>query len=380
MEGLITHTPMTDLLRGRGVFDRHPFVLIDAGCAGGIDPAWRAFGPSLIAHGYDADVTACEEAQASEPFPNVRYHGRYVGLPETDAFVQQREANEARWPVTNIWDRVTAGHVARRAQESAPAEPRQMADPDTVLGVGEIVDTERLPTVDFLKIDVDGPDVEVLESARGVLAERSVLGIGMELNWFGSANPTEHTFHNTDRFLREHGFTLFGVTFRTYSRTALPAPFQYEMYAQTQFGQPYQGDAIYLRDLAAPHLAASSADFPPDKLLKLACLYELIGLPDCAAEVINHFEPRLSPFGDLEPLRDALTPPLLGQQLSYREYVARFENEPHLFLPSAAAQPDPPPRPAPAPEAIAPPSKALAARRLLGRGRRRLRRWLSRTT
>ena len=112
----------------------------------------------------------------------------------------------------------------------------------------------------------------------------------MEVNWFGSANPTEHTFHATDRFLRENGFTLFGLTARSYSRTDLPAPFEFEVYAQTRFGQPYQGDAIYARDLAAPQLAALAADSPPDKLIKLACIYELIGLPDCAMEILNRFE------------------------------------------------------------------------------------------
>jgi hypothetical protein len=372
MEGLTTHVPMTDLSRGRGVFDRHPFVLIDVGCAGGIAPTWRAFGPSLVAHGYDPDVAACEEAQAREPFNGVRYHAGYVGLPETDPFVQRRRADATRWPETNIWGRITAGHLAERAQQSAPAVPPRMADPDAVVGVHEIVRAQGLPTVDFLKIDVDGPDVDVLESAREVLAESRVLGVGMEVNWFGSANPTEHTFHNTDRFLRDNGFALFGLTSRSYSRTDLPAPFEHEIYAQTRFGQPYQGDAIYVRDLAAPHFAASAADFPPDKLIKLACIYELIGLPDCAAEVLNLFAPRLSPFGDLEPLLDALTPPLLGERLTYREYIARFNSEPQLFLPSAAAQSAPAPSPAVAPDAVAPSSKAVAARRVIGRVKQRI--------
>jgi hypothetical protein len=159
--------------------------------------------------------------------------------------------------------------------------------------------------------------------------------VGLEVNWFGSASPTEHTFHNTDRFLREQGYALFGITVRTYSRTDLPAPFLYEFYAQTRSGQPYQGDAIYVRDLAASYLHELSASYPPDKLIKLASLYELIGLPDCAAEVLNCFRPRLAEFGQVETLLDALTPPLLGEKLTYRQYLSKFHNEPHLFLPSA---------------------------------------------
>ena len=233
---------------------------------------------------------------------------------------------------------ITAGHLARKQQEmdaSGPVAVRRLADPSTMIGVEEIVREGQLATVDFLKVDVDGPDVEVLESAREVLGERQVLGVGLEVNWFGSANPTEHTFHNTDLFLREQGYALFGITFRNYSRTDLPAPFLYELYAQTRFGQPYQGDAIYVRDLAATDQQGLADTYPAEKLIKLACVYELIGLPDCAAEVIKRFRPRLVAFGDTEALLDALTPPLLGKRLTYRQYISKFEDEPHLFLPSA---------------------------------------------
>jgi FkbM family methyltransferase len=337
MEGLVSHTPMTDILRERGVFDAHPFVLVDVGCAGGIAEPWRAFGDSLIAHGYDTDIGACEESQARERFPNVHYHARFVGLPESHPFVQRRRAEAADWPNTNIWGRVTAGHLAGKQQEDpdASAAGPRLADASTVIGVDEIVRGERLPTVDFLKVDVDGPDLEVLESAREVLADCKVLGVCVEVNWFGSGNPTEHTFHNTDRFLRLHSYALFGLTVRHYSRTDLPAPFVRELYAETRFGQPYQGDAIYVRDLAAPDHDDLADSYPAEKLIKLACVYELIGLPDCAAEVLNRSQPRLAAFGDLEPLLDALTPPLLGKRLSYREYISAFEQEPHRFLPSA---------------------------------------------
>ena len=329
--------PMTDLLRERGVFDRHPFVLIDVGCAGGIAEPWRAFGRSLVAHGYDPDVGACEEAQASERFPRVRYHARFVGLPESHAFVQRRRADAARWPETNIWGRVTAGHMAQKRQK-ADGGPPATADPATLLGVEEIVRGEQLPSVDFLKVDVDGPDLEVLESALEVLADRQVLGVAVEVNWFGSDNPTESTFHNTDLLLRRQGYALFGLTVRPYSRTDLPAPFLRELYAETRFGQPYQGDAIYVRDLAAPEQQDLADAYPAEKLIKLACVYELIGLPDCAAEVLNRFRPRLAAFGDTEALLDALTPPLLGEKLTYRQYISKFEREPHLFLPSAVVQ------------------------------------------
>jgi hypothetical protein len=157
------------------------------------------------------------------------------------------------------------------------------------------------------------------------------------VNWFGSGNPSEPTFHNTDRLMRKQGYALFGVTVRPYSPTNSPAPFLRELYAETRFGQPYQGDAIYVRDLAAPYEEDLAGAYPAEQLIKLACIYELIGLPDCAAEVLNRFRPRLDVFGDIEALLDELTPPLLGEKLTYREYISRFEEEPHLFLPGATS-------------------------------------------
>ncbi len=75
------------------------------------------------------------------------------------------EPRQPDWPDTNIWGRVTAGHLAGKqedtdAGESAPAS--RLADSSTIIGVREIVREEQLPTVDFLKVDVDGPDLEVL--------------------------------------------------------------------------------------------------------------------------------------------------------------------------------------------------------------------------
>jgi hypothetical protein len=96
--------------------------------------------------------------------------------------------------------------------------PVRLADSSEVIGVDEIVSGEHLPTVDFLKVDVDGPDIDVLESAQEVLADPQVLGVALEVNWFGSACPSEHTFHNTDLFLRPQGYVLFGITVRPYSR------------------------------------------------------------------------------------------------------------------------------------------------------------------
>ncbi len=51
--------------------------------------------------------------------------------------------------------------------------------------------------------------------------------------------------------------------------------------------------------------------------------------------MLNAYRERLAAFGDIEALLDALTPPLLGEEVTYRDYIKKFETQPDVFLPSA---------------------------------------------
>jgi hypothetical protein len=75
--------------------------------------------------------------------------------------------------------------------------------------------------------------------------------------------------------------------------------------------QPYHGHAIYVRDLAALDQEELADAYASDNPGKLACVGELIGLPDCATKVLNRFRP-------------------LAEKMTYRQYGWKFE-----FMPSA---------------------------------------------
>src|SRR6185295_6659027 len=118
----------------------------------------------------------------------------------------------------------------------------KLADPNLKIGVDDLVREENLMCLDFIKIDIDGYDLDVLHSAESCTQDSPVLGYTLEVNFYGSTADTDHTFHNTDRLMRQWGFDLFGLTVRRYSVAALPAPFELDCPAQTVFGRPLQGD------------------------------------------------------------------------------------------------------------------------------------------
>ena len=156
-----------------------------------------------------------------------------------------------------------------------------------------------------------------------------VLGVQLEVNFVGTGDPDEHSFHNTDRFMRRQGFELFRLDVRTYSSRALPARYVWPTPAETVSGRPFQGEAYYAPDIDAAGLA-------PGKLAKLAAIYSLWGVPDMAAELLLARREALSKLIDIDRGLD-----LLAQQsqasdggarrLAYQAYIRRFEADPPSF-------------------------------------------------
>lgn len=335
---------LLELVQG-AVFADDPFVLVDVGCGLGLDPAWRLFGASLQAHAFDAQIDEIDRLAREEENPNVHYHAALVGRPDA-----------APPPLDDPY----FNPVARSSSEQARVRAAAAGDTpfyETNDWVGQELTSEKVglasflrgqgvESVDFVKTDTDGGDLDVLYSFEDMIRSAGVLGFMVETPFTGSDSDTVHTFHNVDRLLKRHGFLLCTLSVNRYSRAALPAPFTYPILAQTVWGQAMWSDLVYLRDGAHPDYSRFG-DLSPKKLLKLACLYELYGAPDCAAEILVMHRELLAPLVDVETLLDRLTPPLDGQPVSYREYLAAFDEDPTRFYPAPPEPPPPPPPPTP---------------------------------
>jgi hypothetical protein len=303
------------------------------------------FGNHLRAYAIDPMLSEIESLKAAETNPNVTYHAGYVGLPEDHPIVRSRGGTG---PVgNNPWSRLStawASELASKGNDDNDTKVRQnrwpetrLADPSTLMTLTEFIHKHQIDNVDFIKLDIDGNDYFALVSCEEIIESHGVIGFMLEVNYCGTDSDTDHTFHNTDRFMRRHRFELLDLSIRRYSRKALPAPFAMRMFAQTNWGAPLQGDAIYLKDLANPGGEAEARPFSNTKLLKAVALCEIFGLPDYAAEVITSYRHQLSELVDVDKLLDLLTPELNGQKLSYKEYIEQFSNDPEAFYPQSGS-------------------------------------------
>jgi hypothetical protein len=323
------------------------FYLVDLGCAGGIDPAWRVFGDKLRALALDASIDECRRLAAAEKNSAVEYVAAFAGIARDHPFSKRREGREEA--SRNPWDRLSTAQTTQRNEARLKRSSDQQkiresiwyltetADAAKPVSVPDLLRDRGVTNVDFLKIDTDGNDFAILNSFDGTFERLGILGARLEVNFCGAPDDTNRTFHNTDRFMKGQGFELFDLSMRRYSSAALPAKYELAIPAQTQSGRILQGDAIYLRDWAAPYWQDKAEAASADKLLKLAILFAMHGLADCAAEILVRFRPRLGGQLDVEAALDILAATVqadLSQPLKYRDYIAAFEADAPSFYPA----------------------------------------------
>lgn len=312
------------------------FSLLDVGCSGGLDVRWRAFGPRLRAIGIDASEAECHRLRTLERNPDVEFVAAFVSAsPDSEidllrgqasplimkvrdrlSFMRTRELREARLSGAAIEEKLS--HNAW--------EMTQLADHTRPLVVPELLEQRDWRDLDYLKIDIDGSDFEVLQTFGGKLAPLGVLGVQLEVNFVGTDAATEHVFHNTDRFMRGQGYELFRLDVRNYSSRALPARYVWPVPAETVSGRPFQGEAYYARDI--------DAALTSEKLAKLAAILSAWNVPDVAAELLLAKRESLASVFDVDKGLDLLAAqaqPDRTRKLDYRAYIQSFEADDASF-------------------------------------------------
>ena len=331
--------PVLKTVIERGSLKAAPFCLVDVGASGGIENHWRVFEPYLKAFAFDPLIKECTRLNANERNEQVRYYDRFLVAAGDDEVFPEHLLDD---PVAGWSNQPFERTSARRAQKLSPAPPQSLYQD----GDAELVYTDKMVTldrffddfpgqdIDFLKIDTDGHDYEVLNGSKGILHERQVLGLLVECQFHGVTHEHSNLFANIDRFLRQRGFSMFDMELYRYTRDVLPGHFACDIAAQTREGQVLWADVLFLRDVAAPDYQRRwNVSFTPLKLLKLCCLFELFGMPDCAAETLVNNRDALAGVLDIDATLDTLTREIEPSARSFAEHNARFSRAPESFYP-----------------------------------------------
>ena len=319
-----------------------PFFLLDAGCSGGIERRWQIFGQRLRAVGFDPLVAEIDRLNGINTHPEMRYEAAFVICPDYDRLFPPELRNDRVASRNNQpFPRVSAAAAMRRMQTSYIQQVFNAGAPvvmaDRSIALDDYVAQDDYRHVDFIKVDTDGHDIEVILGAKAIMSAGGVVGLFVEAQFHGATHEYANTFSNIDRILRQQGFTLFDLEAYRYSRAALPAPFVTDLTAQTTSGQILWGEALYVRDLGAPDYERMWAyAITEERVIKLACLFDLFDLPDCAAELLIN----RGGFLDRQVREGLLDLLASGAPGSYAAHVGAFENDFTLFYPSRMRRAD----------------------------------------
>ena len=342
---------MTNYLIEKRVFDPSHFTFFDVGVSGGVDDQWRRFGDQLVAFGFDPWVEECERLSNEENLTKVKYISNLVGVVENSHWIHggQKRLKGRNHPIRRSFtDYYARSNMmqARKNLETNTEGPASIENTDKKkiktlspdkIQLDRFVRDEKINSIDFIKIDTDGADFEVLLGCESILETHGILGFCIESQLHGTFDKRSNTFVNMNGFLESKGFFLFELSIHRYARAALPDKFCIPIPAQTLGGQVVWGDAVYLRDpLLSGYSNVWEINFTTEKILKLACIYEIYSMPDCAAELIVAYRKKIDKTIDSSFLLDQLTPLLNSEFVGYEKYIdyfrsntLKFFNEPH---------------------------------------------------
>lgn len=329
---LNSNPEITKKILSLGLISNDPFILFDIGASQGIESHWKIFQPFFKAYGFDPLVKEMHRLNNLETNPNIKYF---------DAFITSNDIKEnlSRYWFPNSYQRSTAmyaGEIINKPYKlNFNNNDSDMIESNNKFSIDDFcINNHDINNIDFIKIDTDGHDLDVINGSLKSLKDKNVLGLFVECQFQGPLSDDSNSFYNIDKVLRNNGFSLFDLETYRYSKKALPDNFYYDIFAQTKNGQVLAGDALYIRDYMAEGYSNKFCTLSNDKLLKLICIFEIYGLYDCAAEIIIYLN-KNNCLNNMvtKDFLDILTKKYHKDIASYDELIRLFNNNPQKFFP-----------------------------------------------
>jgi FkbM family methyltransferase len=306
-------------------FSGRPFVIADIGARGGIEPVWSSLASIAEFIAFEPDAEECarlEAAQGADASQRISYVPRAIG-----GATGKRILHRTKFPYSSgffagnkIWmDRFTYTTL----------DVVDQIEVDTI-SLDDFVSDYPRDHIDFIKIDVEGAEHEVLAGAKRMLKSHKVLGIKTEL-WWDPIVKGQPSFAEIDTLLRESGFRFYDLALHyVYPRSVLAMGRLegnirdgrlVDVEPQQQYGQAFTGDALYFRDpVGELREGRSTLAWDTETLLRLCCILDTYDYGDCAIEILEAFRDRELSSLDVDSLIDAAVPSLAGIALSYGDY------------------------------------------------------------
>jgi FkbM family methyltransferase len=274
-----------------------PFVVIDVGVQGGETVRWAPLGDHLTVHGFDPIVEVIDELkQTNAARPNRHYHCIAVGNADGEEPFYYNAANP------------TASSLYRQASSRYSVETIEQVRMVPMRRLDRLFAEGLIPKTDFVKVDVEGYEKDVLLGARD-LFQAGVLGMHTETNFNISSHYPKSHFVTMAEFALDNHLLVFDVAFdripRASFQKALIRKGLEPIVSHDEIGKPTTVDVLFCRDLideVDQQDNYATACRPPtiDQIIKTMIICELHCLNDIALDMAERFAERLAARLDVD--------------------------------------------------------------------------------
>lgn len=209
-------------LKSLGYLDRLNFAVCIIGSRQTGSEAWLQTAQALLTsnlsiYGFDADPEACEEMNTKLESQQVPWHEVHIPIAlsnsngEATLYVTPNLFCCSLYPPNEEY-------TSRFLHMGAGIKTDATVEVETVT-LDDFLESEKIEEVDFLQIDVQGADLDVIKGATRTV-QQSVLGIQIEVE-FSPIYIDQPLFSDIDAYLRSRGFYLFDLE-TNYNWSRLP--------------------------------------------------------------------------------------------------------------------------------------------------------------
>ena len=298
-----------------------PFVLIDVGVQGGENIRWRPLGDHLVVHGFDPIEEIVQQlTEENRGRANRHYYCMAVGNADGEQAFYFNPVNPSE---SSMYER-RADQSDKNASEQVRTVPIRRLD--SLLAEGLV------PKADFVKIDVEGFEKDVLLGAPKLL-RAGVVGMETETNFGVSpAYPKSHFGTLAELALQNH-FLVFDIAFNRVPRESFQRALVHKglkpISKLDSLGRPATVNVLFGRDLIdevdhQSNYQNPCRPFSVSQLIKSMIVCELYSLNDVALDTAERFADRLGAHLDVDRAVRLLADPDCVTN-EYRRQIRAFE-------------------------------------------------------
>lgn len=208
----------------------NPIAVVDVGVRGGINSRWNLLSQNIKVLGFEPDLEECKRLNKGAGnnhtyFPIALYNKE--GTIEIN-ITRSPAASSIYLPNFSLMDRFPNSDDLKTVKLIEV----QCNTLDRILRLNNIQD------VDFLKIDTQGSELQILQGASETL-QKSIFGVDIEVE-FSQLYENQPLFADVDIYLRDLGFSLFDINLARLKRKKYS-----NVYSK---GQVLWAHVLYFRD------------------------------------------------------------------------------------------------------------------------------------